>query len=255
MPLELSEPQRDGHAAQAYGQSGQGVAVALEGAERQALYAKRDGKYHPEHRGNGGDAEYEGDPGGADDALFGGGEYEDRYEGFTRAQHKNGKEHPGREAALFGFMDVCVLAMMRVAVGVYFTVGVQMHVGMWAIPVGLTQPPDHIGAAEENERPGRQIAAIGFDRFEAKQRDAHGETDCAKKNGTEHVSETTERGDCEQFEARPAAGLAHHDEGQVVVGAHQRVNETDGSSGDGEQLQAFCHFEIWLFGLNDEMLC
>ncbi len=123
---------------------------------------------------------------------------------------------------------------VRVLVGVNGAVGVGVPVSVGLGSRGVAHAPNQVDESERKQQPTRDRAAGGFDDLEVLQGGADAESDEPEQDRTRDMAHAAQRGDAQRLSARPPPRARHRDERQIVVGADQRVDESDAGCGDAE---------------------
>ena len=155
----------DHDAANKYGSSRKRMAVSFRASERYSFKAHVRGEDHAEHGGNSCQPENGDHHGYTQPVPFYGRVNEDRDQGFTGAEDKNGKKDPRGEIGPLGFMNMNVLPMVYVRVCVCLFVLMNMEMGVGPVPYRLAHSPDKINEAEHNEGPSRDMTSEGIERL------------------------------------------------------------------------------------------
>jgi len=111
-----------------------------------------------------------------------------------------------------GFMSVKVRVVMA-----HVAVRMPARPVFWALPVGVSQPPNKVQCSDTAEAPGRNIPAECLDPLEASELKSHTNPDGAQYHRTHKVSRAAEQDNPQGFGQRPSARAGHCNKGEVVI--------------------------------------
>ena len=120
-----------------------------------------------------------------------------------------------------------VFAVMVMLMVMCHAVVVDMHMGVPSVALHAHPRPRHVGDPKADQQPGGKLAANALNPRHLTQAHANEQSHTSQEDAPDDMTHTTQRGDAQHLAGGPPSGAPEHDEGQVVIYAHEGVKHGD----------------------------
>ena len=121
------------------------------------------------------------------------------------------------------------------------TIGMKMGMGMGSVFQGATEAPGKIDHSEGNHPPSGNASAGRLEPIQSGNSQSEGDANETEQDGTSDMTQTAKESDPGGFSHRPATGLSHNDEREVMVGTDNSMDKTERGGSGGEKGQFIGH--------------